>query len=233
MANLVFLTKQNAARWERARITRSEDFGPVAKRLVSQKARLQTMQARTKVPWFVIAVIKQRECGNDPGWNCNIANGQRWNQKTSIVPIGRGPFGSWEEAAFDALTRCAPYASRWGDWSAGGTLTLLEQYNGLGYANKGVPSPYIWSGTDQYKSGKYVRDHVYDPKAVDQQLGCAGLLKAMMALDSSITFSKAPAVTVPPPPDIHPPSEIDAPKKGAGFWEAIVAMFKSIFTRGK
>jgi hypothetical protein len=75
------------------------------------------------------------------------------------------------------------------DWSIGGTLTMLEQYNGLGYASRGRPSPYIWSGTDQYVSGKYVRDGVYDPSAVDQQLGCAGLLMAMMALDPTITFT--------------------------------------------
>jgi lysozyme family protein len=39
------------------------------------------------------------------------------------------------------------------------------------------------SGTNQYASGKYVRDGVYDPNAVDGQLGCAGLLMAMMELD--------------------------------------------------
>ena len=71
---------------------------------------------------------------------------------------------------------------------------MLEEYNGLGYASRGVPSPYVWSGTDQYRSGKYVRDGVYDPNAVDSQLGCAGLLMAMMALDRSIDFgSKLPS----------------------------------------
>ena len=78
---------------------------------------------------------------------------------------------------------CAPYAARNKDWSIGGALTELEQYNGLGYASRGVPSPYLWAGTNQYKSGKYVRDGVYDPHAVDSQPGCAGLLLAMMELD--------------------------------------------------
>ena len=27
------------------------------------------------------------------------------------------------------------------DWSPGGTMTLLEQYNGLGYASRVYPSP--------------------------------------------------------------------------------------------
>jgi len=81
-----------------------------------------------------------------------------------------------------------PPANR--DWSIGGTLTKLEEYNGLGYAARRQPSPYIWSGTDQYRSGKYIRDGVYDPNAVDNQLGCAGLLLAMMALDPGIQFDK-------------------------------------------
>jgi len=193
------LKQANATRWANARLTRASEFTPVAKRLVADKGRFQGMEARTGVPWFVIAVIKEREAGADPKWLKSIAQGQAWNKKSTIVPIGRGPFSSWEEAAYDALVNCAPFAAKNKDWSVGGTLALLEKYNGLGYANKGVPSPYIWSGTDQYKSGKYVRDHVYDPNAVDAQLGCAGLLLAMQKLDKSITFNepapKAVAVT--------------------------------------
>jgi lysozyme family protein len=104
------------------------------------------------------------------------------------VPKGRGPFASWEAAAIDALDVCPPHASRWTDWSAGGALTLLEQYNGLGYAARGLPSPYLWAHTDQYVSGKYVADGHFDPNAIDHQLGCAVLLKAMKAIDASITL---------------------------------------------
>lgn len=88
---------------------------------------------------------------------------------------------------------CAPHASRNKDWSIGGLLTLLERYNGVGYVNRGLPSPYIWSGTDQYSKGKYVQDGVFDPNEVDKQLGCAGLIMAMMDLDASIQFEDSPA----------------------------------------
>ena len=74
-----------------------------------------------------------------------------------------------------------------------GTLTMLERYNGLGYASRGAPSPYIWSGTDQYKAGKYVRDGVYDPNHVDTQPGCAALIKEMQRLDPSIKFGMSTA----------------------------------------
>ena len=131
----------------------------------------------------MIAVIHERECSQD--WARSLAQGDPWNRTSVHVPAGRGPFASWEAAAVDALVNCAPYAARNPDWSIGATLTKLEEYNGLGYAARGLPSPYLWSGTDQYKSGKYVRDGVYDPNAVDSQLGCAGLLKATAALDST------------------------------------------------
>ena len=65
-------------------------------------------------------------------------------------------------------------------------LTLLEEYNGLGYAMRGVPSPYIWAATEQYRSGKYIADGHYDPDAVDHQLGCAALLARMAIADKTV-----------------------------------------------
>jgi hypothetical protein len=127
----------------------------------------------------------------------SIAQGDFFDSKSIHVPAGRGPFPSWEDAAVDALVNCAPCAARNKDWSIGGILTLLEQYNGLGYASKGLPSPYVWSRTSVYVAGKYVADHVFDPKAVDKQLGCAGLIKAMAAIDASVQAG-APASNVVP-----------------------------------
>lgn len=200
MANIAALTAKNAARWASAKITRGPEFVPVAKRLVSTKARYQAIEDKTGVPWFVIAVIHQRESAQD--FSKSLAQGDPWNKKSVHVPKGRGPFKSFEAAAIDALTDCAPYAARWKDWSPGGSMTLLEQYNGLGYANKGLPSPYIWSGSDQYIKGKYVADGVFDTNVVDKQLGCAGLVLAMQAIDPSIKFAgedQAPPVAPVPP----------------------------------
>jgi lysozyme family protein len=183
--NVTALVAANATRWSRAHVTRGT-FDAVARRLVKEKTTYQRVEAATGVPWFVVAVIHERE--SSQRWDRSIAQGDPWNKVSVNVPKGRGPFKTWYDAAIDALVNCAPHASKWEDWSEGGTLTLLEQYNGLGYASKGVPSPYIWSGTDQYKSGKYIRDHVYDANVVDSQLGCAGLILAMIALDPSIEF---------------------------------------------
>ena len=150
------------------------------------------------------------------------------------MPAGRGPFRSWEEAAIDALVNCAPYTARNRHWSIGRTLAKLEQYNGLGYAARGRPSPYIWSGTDQYRSGKYVRDGVYDPNVVDGQPGCAGLLMAMMALDPTITFpgtTTTPAISVTPRPPGKPAApSIANPTKGS-IGAFIANIFTAVFRR--
>jgi lysozyme family protein len=201
MTDLNTLTAANAKRWANAKLTRGPEFAPVAERLAAPaaKARYQKISEATGVPWFVIAVIHEREASQD--WTAQLGQGDPLGQMSTHVPKGRGPFfnhpddpplqDAFYRGALDALIDCAPYAARWKDWSPGGTMTLLEQYNGLGYANKGLPSPYIWSGTDQYRSGKYVRDGVFDPNEVDEQLGCAGLIKAMMEIDPTITFTGA------------------------------------------
>ncbi len=155
------------------------------------------------------------------------------------MPAGRGPFKSWEEAAIDALVDCAPYLARNRDWSIGATLTKLEEYNGLGYAARGVPSPYIWSGTDQYKSGKYVRDGVYDSAAVDSQPGCAGLLLAIMALDRTISFDgKMPPIAVSPsvtelPRDAPKPRSPSITNPARGSLGAFIASFFSVIFNPK
>jgi lysozyme family protein len=174
MTDLVALKAAKARRWPNTKLLRPGSFNSVAKHLVEAKQRYLMVTSKTGVPWAVIAVIHEREASQN--WAGSLAQGDPWNRVSVHVPAGRGPFASWEEAAIDALVNCAPYAGRNRDWSIGGTLTMLEQYNGLGYASRGIPSPYVWSGTDQYVGGKYVRDGVFDPSAVDQQLGCAGLL---------------------------------------------------------
>lgn len=205
----------NESHWKQAKITRPAAFPPVAKRLAAPaaKERYQEITKSTKVPWQAIAVTHEREASQR--FDRQLGQGDPLDQVSRHVPKGRGPFlnhpndpplqDAFYRGAVDALMNCAPYAGRWNDWSVGGMLTLLEKYNGVGYANKGRPSPYIWSGTDQYVSGKYIADGVYDPNTVDVQLGCAGLLKAMMAIDPSIQFGPPVASARPTP---EPPKEI-------------------------
>jgi lysozyme family protein len=234
MTDLNALAAANAERWENARLTR--DFGAVARGLVSAaaKSRYQSVAAKTGVPWAVIAVIHERESSQD--WTRSLAQGDPWNRTSVHIPAGRGPFASWEAAAIDALVNCPPYAARNADWSIGPTLTKLEQYNGLGYAARGLPSPYLWSGTDQYKSGKYVRDGVFDPSAVDSQLGCAGLLKAMVTLDPSAAVAavKSPPIASEASPlsrqSTPAQPSLKNPSKGS-IGAFVVSIFAALFRR--
>lgn len=233
MTDLAALRRANEARWAKAKPIRAAEFAAVARRLVAPaaKARYRAVEARTGVPWFFVAVVHQREASQ--GWSASLAQGDPWNKVSTRVPAGRGPFASWEDAAVDALANCAPYAARNQDWSAGGLLTMLEQYNGLGYAAKGVPSPYVWSGTDQYAAGKYVADHVYDRTAVDKQLGCAGLLMAMRQFDPSVaiigTPAAKPAVISKPRPPLAAPKPAASP--AAGLWRRFVAVLVTALGR--
>ena len=186
MIDLGKLTAANAARWNKASVLPSliHLVDSVAHRLVDAKDRYEKVSASTHVPWPVIAVIHERE--SSQSWKASLAQGDPWNHVSVHVPRGRGPFNSWEEAAEDALVICPPHAAKWDDWSIGGALCLLEQYNGLGYAARGIPSPYVWASTDQYTKGKYIADGHFDPNAIDHQLGCAALLARMSLIDRSI-----------------------------------------------
>ena len=196
MVDLNALSAANAKRWADAKLTRGPEFAKPAKTAVDNKPRYLGISQRSGMPdisWVFIAASHYRESSQD--FSKSLAQGDPWNKVSTHVPAGRGPFQSFEDAAVDALVKCAPYAAKLKDWSIGGMLTNLERFNGIGYAAKGRPSPYLWSGTDQYEKGKYVADGVYDPDKVDAQLGIAGLIMAMMHLDASIKFDGAPVQT--------------------------------------
>lgn len=190
------LKVKNKERWDGMHVSAAKGplFKAVADRLIFHKPRYEAVSKALKekgydIPWEFIAVAHNRESNGD--FTTYLGNGQKLNKKTTIVPKGRGPFDTWEEGAIDALLYAPPYAAKNKDWSVAGTLTKLEEYNGLGYASKGIPSPYLWAGTDQYSKGKYVADGVFNANHVDTQLGVAGLLKFM---GYGSTAKTAPAV---------------------------------------
>jgi lysozyme family protein len=206
MVDVNALAAANAKRWAAAQPMRN--FASIAKRLVEAKERYQAVEAKTGVPWFVIAVIHMRE--SSQSWSRSLAQGDPIDRVSVHVPAGRGPFTSWEAAAIDALVNCHPFLAKKKNWSLGHTLAHLEAYNGIGYFSGPVtkrdgvvvarypsqPSPYLWAGTDQYKSGKYVADGVFNQSHVDTQPGCAALIKEMMRLDPSIKFGMSTTAKV-------------------------------------
>ncbi|WP_265440892.1 hypothetical protein [Bradyrhizobium sp. SEMIA] len=92
-----------------------------------------------------------------------------------------------------------------------------------------MPSPYVWSGTNQYRAGKYVRDGVYDPGKVDPQLGCAALMIALMELDPEISLSGARLTKSPSAGNLARPSLTNPSKGSIGAF--VVNLIRAIFGR--
>jgi lysozyme family protein/peptidoglycan hydrolase-like protein with peptidoglycan-binding domain len=175
-----------------------------AAQLLKHKSTYQEIATITGVPWHFIGLCHDRESGFD--FNKYLGNGQPLNRVTTIVPKGRGPFRSFVDGAVDALRNQGLVGAM--DWSLARTLFRLEAYNGFGYHSRGVNSPYLWSGSTVYgppeaRAGKFVADGVFDPHAVDPQLGVAVILRELMELDPSIVLDVVPpALRGSPEPDV-------------------------------
>lgn len=221
------LIARNAQRWNAMTLDsdRIPRFDAIARSLTAPNPKkvYQEIEKATKVPWWVVGVIHQRE--SNQNFDTQLGQGDPLGQVSRHDPAGRGPFfnhptdpplhDAFYRAALDALIDCAPHAAKWTDWSSGGTLTILEEYNGLGYAMRGVPSAYVWSGTNQYMSGKFIADHVYRAGTKDVQEGCAPIIARMMLMDKSIAFGPIVATPAARPdgaPPITPAEKVEADK---------------------
>jgi lysozyme family protein len=163
--------------WHSCKITDQDRFVWSVNRIHENQSRYEQVEGSCGVPWQVIAALHHREASGS--FKCHLHNGDPLTARTVHVPSGRPAIGqppfSWEYSAADALNMKHLRDVNWKDLDA--VLDAIERYNGLGYRHKGLPSPYLWAGTDVYHSGKYVADGHYDPLTVDMQPGCVGILK--------------------------------------------------------
>lgn len=148
-------------------------------KLIGNKARYAGVGGPLGIPWALVGVIHNMESSQNFG--CHLHNGDPLDARTIQVPEGRPPTGNppftWEESATDALTFDG--LARWNDWTIPGMLYCLERYNGWGYRlyHPEVKSPYLWSGSNHYISGRYVADGTWSETAVSGQCGAATLLR--------------------------------------------------------
>lgn len=160
----------------------NEQMARTIGRILAHKDEYLYIQSETGVPWMLVAAIHARESSNK--FNTYLHNGELLGKPTTLVPKGIF-FGAnqWKEAAVDAVTRIKTskneFSSLNPNSSLGEMALFAEAYNGPGYRNRGITSPYVYSGTDKYTSGKYVADHVFDASAVDQQLGVMPIILAL------------------------------------------------------
>jgi lysozyme family protein len=147
----------------------------VYRRLRQNAFTYQSVESRAKIPWPIIAIIHQMESSGN--FNAHLHNGDPLSSRTVQVPKGRPHKGippfTWQESAIDALSDRPKIDFT--DLDA--VLDWLTAFNGYGYVPRGINTPYLWSGTDQYTKGKYVSDGKFDPNAVSQQIGAVVFLK--------------------------------------------------------
>lgn len=168
--------------WNRAKIRpeRRDNVRKVAALVLSNRERYAKIEAATGVPWYWIGLTHNLEGGGR--FDRYLGNGQRLNAVTTIVPKGRGPFATFEDGAIDALRLKGIVNLPSGTWTIAFCLYQAERFNGFGYVSRKVNSPYLWSYTDLYTRGKFVKDGVYSATAVSEQVGFAAALKAIIEM---------------------------------------------------
>lgn len=168
-----------AKQWDRMKINsgRSAEFDKIAKFAIDHKDQYEAIEAKTGVPWYMIAALHRRESNAD--FSTYLGNGEPLNRVTRLVPKGRGPFKTFVDGAIDALRIDGLSSVK--DWRLEKMLYYAELFNGAGYANRGLPSPYIWGGTNIQKPGKFVADGRFSPNTMDKQPGVAPMMQTIIA----------------------------------------------------
>lgn len=175
-----------------------KEVARVVERILGGKSRYQTVETATSVPWYVIAVIHSLEGSLD--FSTHLHNGDSLSRRTIHVPRGRPADGhppfKWEESAADALH--IDGLDRITSWPIARICYQLEAFNGWGYRDHHIHSPYLWSYSNHYTKGKYTADGQWNASAVSQQPGCMTLLNGLLLVDPTIRLMPSSAPTVVP-----------------------------------
>jgi lysozyme family protein len=116
------------------------------------------VEEKIGVPWFVVAIIHNLEASLRT--DTHLHNGDPLAARTTHAPSGRPADGrppfSWRDSALDALR--LKKLDKVKTWDLETIAFSLETYNGFGYRNNfpHVKSPYLWSFSNIYTSGKYI-----------------------------------------------------------------------------
>jgi lysozyme family protein len=175
----------------------ARDVDRCARLIGEGKARYDEVVAGTSIPWYVVGIIHMMEASGK--WDRHLHNGDPLTARTYQVPanrpaVGEPPF-TWVESAKDALITLKKL-DEVDEWTVERVAYELERYNGWGYRRHHAEclSPYLWSGTGHYRTGKYVRDGKWSPTAVSSQPGAMAILKRLIDRDPSIGPRHVPIV---------------------------------------
>jgi lysozyme family protein len=210
-----------------------------AKKIIAAEEKYRDVMGEIGTPWYFIGALHMRESGCD--FAGVLHNGEKiigTGSKTKLVPAGRGPFSTWQSAAMDALRLEGFDKVNWNVLDLGALLAYKsELYNGLGYTNKGVNSPYVWAGSNHEQKGKYVADGKWDPNANDVQIGTMTVIKRLCEMRPDIAKElagtpEAPVVPVIPSPPVAPSAPaVDPQRQVGGLLNAAYSAIQSVLKR--
>lgn len=169
----------------------------VAQCIIAARAELEKVEAATGVPWQIVGCIQMMEAGTyrdkQGVWHLDLRrhmhNGDLLTARTHQVPPGRplappanGRTYTFFESALDAIK--FEGLDKIKTWDVPRLLHKGEDFNGWGYRwfHPTVLTPYLWSGTNLYKVGKYASDGHYVPTLVSGQVGLVPVLKRLQEL---------------------------------------------------
>ncbi len=145
------------------------------------QARYKAVEDKVCAPWFFIGIIHGMEAGFN--FRGHLHNGDSLSARTRNIPADRpekwDPPNDWETSAVDAIKYDGFVDIQ--DWSLASMLYRWEAYNGFRSRTiHNIKTPYLWSFSQHYTRGKYVRDNVWSPTAVSNQCGAAVMLKVLV-----------------------------------------------------
>ncbi len=158
-----------------------DEIDDLVARILEGRRRYEEVVETLSLPWYLVAVIHTMESGLD--FEMHLHNGDSLAHRTIHIPAGRPRQGeppfSWEESAVDALR--LRNLGRVKEWMLPRVLYELEGYNGWGYRlyHPHVLSPYLWSGSHCYTSGKYTADGRWSDTARSRQIGAALIIRRL------------------------------------------------------
>jgi lysozyme family protein len=192
---------------------RAAEIDATVQRIARGRPRYEAVGTPLDISWFVVGLIHCMEASLN--FATHLHNGDPLTARTVHVPAGRPRDGTppftWEDSASDAL--CLRNLHKWSDWSLPGTLYQLEGYNGFGYRlhHPEVRTPYLWSGSNWYASGKYVADGTWSPSAVSKQCGAAVLLRRMAEINQVVFMRDGGLIAAHPDTATATPDAMQTP----------------------
>lgn len=164
----------------------------------------------TGVPQIWAAASFEREASSK--FNLNPAQGWPLHSRSQIKPYN-GPFRTWEDAQVEAYKIDGLDKVGADNWTWELACFYGEKFNGFGPRLHGMHTGYLWAGSNNYTSGKYVSDGKWSAGTVDSQLGIIPMMFRMVQIRPNLDLPTPFPTSALPSPPISNPAHLDDVKQ--------------------